>query len=230
LGLISGLCVLSVAPLAQAQCTKDTDCKGDRVCEGGACTSPVPPPVVAAPSTVAAPAEPTPPTVTEATKAAPAPPVAAASPSTAPVEPALDESRYATDGARGGAYSREDDERVDARPLKPRRHSTAMMVGGIVMVSVSPIALLASLVASLQQDGCEAGNGFGFDGTQGFDEPFSNCDRYDKTIYGGLILGVGLIGAGIPMIVIGAKRETATARVSPWATQSAAGLRLQLDL
>jgi hypothetical protein len=28
---------------ASAQCMKDTDCKGDRICEKGACTAPVPP-------------------------------------------------------------------------------------------------------------------------------------------------------------------------------------------
>ncbi|MGI5864360.1 MAG: dickkopf-related protein [Myxococcales bacterium] len=45
----AGLLALS-AP-ARAQCTKDTDCKGDRICINGACTSPAP-----APSPYSAPA------------------------------------------------------------------------------------------------------------------------------------------------------------------------------
>jgi S1-C subfamily serine protease len=53
-GLIGGLCVLLTGKLAQAQCTKDTDCKGDRVCAGGACVAPepaaLPPPSTAAPA------------------------------------------------------------------------------------------------------------------------------------------------------------------------------------
>ena len=38
-----GVTPLFWAPLAQAQCTKDTDCKGDRVCRNGACEDPLPP-------------------------------------------------------------------------------------------------------------------------------------------------------------------------------------------
>ena len=47
--LISASSVLLVSALANAQCTKDTDCKGDRVCEAGKCTSPVLPPAPPAP-------------------------------------------------------------------------------------------------------------------------------------------------------------------------------------
>lgn len=107
-----------------------------------------------------------------------------------------------------------------------------MMVGGIVMVSFVPIALLVSLVANAEQSSCESG-GYYFNstGTSSSYGSFSNCDAYDKTIYGGAIAAVALLGAGVPMIVIGAKREpAAVARVTPWATPQAAGLKLRLDL
>jgi len=104
-----------------------------------------------------------------------------------------------------------------------------MMAGGIVMVSFVPIALLVSLVANLEQDACETGGRyFSTDPARVQD---TNCGRFDATIYGGLIAAAGLAGAGIPMIVIGGKREPiGTASVTPWATQGAGGLRLRLDL
>lgn len=37
---LGSLLVVSIAGSAGAQCTKETDCKGDRVCEGGNCVSP----------------------------------------------------------------------------------------------------------------------------------------------------------------------------------------------
>src|SRR5258705_5885548 len=42
--LSSGGAVFLASALAQAQCTKDIDCKGDRVCDAGKCTSPGLPP------------------------------------------------------------------------------------------------------------------------------------------------------------------------------------------
>jgi len=58
------------ASLSHAQCSMDTDCKGDRVCEAGACVTPKSPPAPAvAPAPAAAPAPVPEPTL--------APPVAA---------------------------------------------------------------------------------------------------------------------------------------------------------
>lgn len=121
-----------------------------------------------------------------------------------------------------------------AEPAKPRtqRHSTGMMAGGIVMVSLAPVALLVSGVAAIGKGVCNVGN----------DDPFDSCDdRYDATIYGALASAFVLVGVGVPLIVIGAKKEpvddsnataasSGTATVSPWATPSAAGVTLRLDL
>lgn len=206
-GSVVGACVLLAVGVAQAQCSKDTDCKGDRVCEGGNCVAPS-----SAPDPAATPAAP---------PAAVAPaPVAPAAVAPAPVAPAP-----VAPVAAAPAWA-------PARELpRRRRHSTGMMVGGIIMVSFSPIALIAAGVANAQQTTCEAGGYYlGSNGIGTYD--YSDCSAYDKTIYGGLILGLGLLGAGIPLIVIGGKRVPAepTATLTPWATQNAAGLGLRLEM
>jgi hypothetical protein len=101
------------------------------------------------------------------------------------------------------------------------RHSTGMMVGGIVMLSLAPIALLTSGIARISKGICDVGDSRGCD------------DDYDPTIYGALLTGVVLIGVGVPLIVIGAKKEpveATTATISPWATPDAAGVGLRIDL
>lgn len=62
-GLFLALAILC-APSAWAQCTKDTDCKGDRICNAGVCEAPAPSTPAAQPvlpqPTIAVPAPPTP--------------------------------------------------------------------------------------------------------------------------------------------------------------------------
>ena len=173
----------------------DTDCKGDRVCEAGACVAPALPPAPAAPSGA-----------TPATAPAPGPAAAPPAPT----------------------YSVPPGTVLDTRP-KMQRHSKGMMAGGIVMVSFVPIALLAALVANSQQSSCESGYYLSLEGaTRG---PGLNCERYDATIYGGLLSAAVLAGVGIPLIVIGGKKEpVGTAQLAPWATPHSAGLKLRLDL
>ena len=106
-----------------------------------------------------------------------------------------------------------------------------MMAVGIVMVSVGPIALLAAMVTSFNKADCESydsildtASGSGYSSSR-------NCDRYNTPLYVSMISGVGLIGAGIPMIVIGGKKEpVATARLTPWASPNGGGLGLRVDL
>ena len=174
------LCLSS--SLARAQCTMDTECKGDRVCEEGKCVAPaaVSPP---APSAAARPAAPP-------VSAPPAAPVAALPPAPAPT------------------------------PEKPemRRHSTGMMVGGIVMTSMAPLALFTAAIYGLANAVCD-----------------HDCEAYETTAKLSLISAVVLAGVGIPMIVVGAEKVpvesgSATARIGPWATPHAAGLGFRLDL
>lgn len=50
--------VTSLTISAHAQCTKDTECKGDRVCDAGRCAGPPPPASTAPPAVAPAPARP----------------------------------------------------------------------------------------------------------------------------------------------------------------------------
>jgi len=107
-----------------------------------------------------------------------------------------------------------------------QRHSKGMMVGGIVMVSLAPVGLFVAATAALGRSVCD------FDHA---DERVSSCTGYAPFIYGGLVSALVLAGVGVPMIVIGATKEpvhpsSLDARISPWATQTAAGLSLQLTL
>jgi len=87
------------------------------------------------------------------------------------------------------------------------------MVGGIVLVSLSAIPMTVGLLAATCGDS----------GSQ-------NCDASSYFLGGMAITGV-LVGVGIPLILIGAKREGApTASVAPWATPHSAGLALHLQL
>ena len=214
---------LLFASSAHAQCTKDTDCKGDRVCDAGACKSPAsvapddpngwgvapaPQPGGEAESAPAAPAKP------KATAAAPVVPTAAP-PAQAGVslqtrEPSADVQR--------------------AQRPKTQRHSVGMMAAGIVMVSVSPIPLMAGLIYSIEGLACRS-NSDVYD--------YENQYRRDCSGYGtaatGLTLGaLALIGVGVPLIVIGGKREPVKepwqAEVAPYATPEGAGFRLRLQL
>lgn len=97
------------------------------------------------------------------------------------------------------------------------------MAGGIVMVSLAPVALIVSGAAALGKSVCNVDNDYERD-----------CDDADPVIYGSLLSALVLVGVGIPLIVVGAAKEpvepVATARIGPWATQHAAGIGLQLDL
>ncbi len=177
-GFVAGSVLLLASSRAQAQCAKDMDCKGDRICEAGKCvTAPPAAAPAAAPVAVSAPVAP----------AAKAPP-------------------------------------AQARPKpKMERHSTGMMVSGIVMLSLSPVAFLTAGIARLGKGICDVA-----------DE--RRCDDdYDPTIYGALLTGVVFVGVGIPLLVVGAKKEpveeeVAKATVTPWLTPSAAGVALRIDM
>ncbi len=186
-GMAGGAIALCVASLAHAECTKDLDCKGERVCDAGQC--------VALPMAPAAP---------PAAASTPAPAPAQAPAALPQLEPFPPQEK--------------------SPPPKLVRHSKGMMVGGIVMVSLSPVALLIAGVAGLSKGLC------------GIDKPDNyDCTQYDPTIYGSLLSALVLVGVGVPLIVIGATKEPATeasasATVGPWATPTAAGIGLRLEM
>jgi len=101
------------------------------------------------------------------------------------------------------------------------RHSPVMMAAGIVMM---PLAIGALFVAA-----SNAGHAGSCDGS-----PSSqSCDNEgvkDAALY----TAVGLVAVGIPLIIIGAKKEpakpNATASFTPWATPTCVGVRLRISL
>lgn len=119
----------------------------------------------------------------------------------------------------------ESDERRNKRNWK--RHSTGMMVGGIVMTGLSSVAFAVSLLGGLANASCDT---YDYSGSSTSYSYYRDCN-YDGLVYGGLVTGLVLAGVGIPLIVVGGKREPrGMASVSPWATPNAGGLRLQLSL
>ena len=223
---LSGVAALLLSGAAAAQCTMDTDCKGDRVCEGGKCTAPLPP-APAAPSGAVDPSAP--PASEPPGQGAEPPPAEAAAPVAAPPP-----APVAAPPPRRAAPQRV----VAAVPDEPvtQRRSRPLMVTGIVMVSVGPLALLGALAAHNSQDNC--------DEQLQQDYPdlmvptserhrLERCDGYSVPLY---VLGIGgavLIGGGIPLIVYGGKNmpvKNAGLEVSPWASPRAGGLKLRLTL
>jgi predicted benzoate:H+ symporter BenE len=103
------------------------------------------------------------------------------------------------------------------------RHNQSMMVTGIVLVAVSPVALLVAGIAGFGKALCQIDN----------DHPAS-CRDYDPALYGSLIATAVLVGVGVPLLVIGARKEPASpalrGTIQPWASSRGAGLALRLDL
>jgi hypothetical protein len=227
--------LLLVQSAAHAQCTKDTDCKGDRVCEAGKCTAPAPAaPAPAAPSDVAPSADAT---------ASPAPPAEGASPEPAPPEPAPLAQPVSTSPAPA-AFAAEPRSAPPAATAavsdepELQRRSRAALVSGIIMVSVGPLALLGALTANNAQQACDERLENDYPNrTLPSSERYrvETCDSYTTRLY---VLGIGgaiLTLGGVPLIIYGAKSvpkppQSAQLHVVPWATQRSGGLKLRLDL
>ena len=179
--------VMLASGVAHAQCSKDIDCKGERVCEDGQCKEPAAlPPPPAPPDNEPAPGPPS--------QAAPAP---APAPATAP---APDPHFF-------------DDDEPRAKPKK-KIGKPGMMAAGIVLTSAAPIVLVVGALSSTCNRRYE-----------------ESCEGSQQRMLAFLIGTAALLGVGIPLIVIGAKRVPA-GRVSalPWVAPHNAGLQLRLDL
>lgn len=231
--------ILLFSGVARAQCTKDTDCKGDRICEEGKCTSPSA--VTPAPTPVPPPAPPAtapaPPPVPEA------PPVAHAAPE-APEAPPPDEAPPRSSGPRdaqelyalGSAPPAATAPLAEDEPVR-RRRNAPLMVTGIVMLSVTPVALLGALAARNAQVDCDRELQEDYPGhilPESERYRAERCDDYSASVY---VLGIGgaVLGAvGIPLIFYGGARvedpKPRAVQLTPWATPQAGGVRLRLAL
>ena len=210
---------------ARAACTKDTECKGDRICDAGQC---VPPPTTAS---SAAPLPPPPPAPVPESEAPSAPPPAPAAPPPPPSAPPPVSSPLAPPGyiypsVPVQSYG-------TATPLRPRppRRSTGMMAGGIVMSALAPVAALTALVAYTEKVSCQTDrHDYTLTGASYSSAYGSDCTGYDDTITGSLIVGAVLLAAGIPMVIYGSQRvpegETASVSVVPQVSGERSGLSL----
>jgi hypothetical protein len=201
-----------LAAQAHAQCSKDIDCKGERVCEAGQCVDPKPmEPLPPPPPPAAAPAEGAP---------AAAPPSAAV-PSTAPQPAAPLPPPIVADEA------------ASAQPM--HRRSPAIMTTGIVLTSAAvPLMLIAGALSNRAYDSCVKDQ---YTTSSSSPSSFydSNPCRDARDTRGTAIIIGGIIGlgVGIPMIIYGAKKvpaSGATATLTPWATPTAGGATLRLTL
>lgn len=179
--------VLCSSGLARAQCSKDTECKGERICEDGQCVAPPP---GAAPAVVPAAAPP------PAAQAAVAPPAAAAP----------------TDRAREPDVHFFDEEWPRSRKPPKRIGNPALMTAGIIVTAAGPTLWMVGLF------------------TTPCDRSSHDCDPGAR-MAGFFLGGLALIGGGIPMIVIGAKRvPVGHLSAVPWVGPRESGLQLRLDL
>ena len=159
----------SLSRAARAQCTKDIECKGDRVCNDGVCAAPRPEP------------------------------------------PRMAESPV-------------------AEPTKYRRR-TGLLVSGIVMSSVGVGTLIGALAVGVVKATCNRDLEETLPASAA--DELDDCNSYDSPL---LLLTAGgllLTGAGVPLMIIGAKKvpvQDARVGVSPWLGPRSAGLTLRLAL
>lgn len=99
------------------------------------------------------------------------------------------------------------------------RRSGGMFAGGIVLVSIGALALGVAMVSS-GTSRCD------YDSVLGR----QRCDRSPD--YTAFLISAGLLGGGIPMVVIGGKRVPAQSQAGllPWVSPEGGGLRLELSL
>ena len=178
--------VLAYTSLVEAQCTKDSDCKGERICEQGTCSEP---------AVKSEPAPPAPPAVVAPTASA----------------PPASEGHARLDEPEDTHFFDEE----KPRKVKKRISNPAMMVAGIVLTAAGPTVWIVGVLSST----CRNGNP---------DSPSCGPGVNGAWLFLG---GAVLIGTGIPLIVIGAKRVPATrVAIAPWLSPRDAGFALRLEM
>jgi hypothetical protein len=181
--VVVGCMLVGWTQSAWADCTKDTDCKGDRICTAGACTDPPPPPALEA-------------------LPAPAPP-----PPEATVQPAAAPPR-----ARATSVDPEEDDvaPVDLNATKPR--SPSMATAGIVLTVAGAITLVATTALAVkgisdESSALSSENSICSNGVCSVnDEPVQQQRSADQLLVAAYLSGIAtaaLLGAGIPLYFVG---------------------------
>jgi hypothetical protein len=103
-----------------------------------------------------------------------------------------------------------------------------MMAGGIGCVVLAGVGLVVAAGAFLKEAGCGFGN-VGSLGSRGCAN-----DNDDSYIVGGLLSTAVLTSLGVPLIVIGSRKEPASAQsaatLAPWMGRQGVGLSLRFGL
>jgi hypothetical protein len=110
-------------------------------------------------------------------------------------------------------FDEDENENENERPAKVKKRigKPGLMIGGIVLASAAPVVLAVGVVTTPQ-----CGD--------------ATCGMGNRLLAFGLI-SLGMVGAAVPMIVIGAKRvPVRTVAVGPLLSPRLAGLQLQLRL
>jgi len=109
------------------------------------------------------------------------------------------------------------DEEQSGRSVKKRLRSRGMMTGGIALTAAGPALVVVGLLSSIFLCGRD-------------DTGSKPCDTDQRMIWFGLG-GAALVGVGVPLIIIGAKRvPVSQVAIAPWVSPRNAGLALRLDL
>lgn len=214
-----------VASGAYAQCSKDTDCKGDRVCNKGECMEPVS--ASPAPAATQPPAAPAP---TEASPPATTPPVAEPQPAQAPPSAAPAPVAVAAPSPQSDPLAPD----ADYLP-NYRRFSTPLMATGIGVTAGAPLVLvLGAVLSKSAYNSCVSDIAADRNHASAPEVALAqDCnDAHMNRLYVLAGVAVVMVGAGIPMIIVGNHKVPANpqpqALLLPYAGPQRAGLTLHV--
>lgn len=249
----SGVASLFFASAAHAQCTKDIECKGERVCHHGECVAPseAVPATTAVPTAAAAPKAPDA-SDTAAPEAAttnpnsPTPDAQGATGETAspddaaPAEPQpkkkKKKKKKATDQAEGArVIPAPADPDYEVRrgikdPNESHARSPAVMTAGIIVaVAAIPTFGIGTVLITNKKDECDAKLRAQGQSTWGPTSCQSATSGDMMALVAGSLL---LVAIGVPLIFYGAKQvsDDPPVAVTPLVAPSYAGLSLRLKL
>jgi hypothetical protein len=185
--------LLAFASSARAECTKDTDCKGDRVCNAGACTDPRP--TTALPPLQAPSGEGTPPPAAAAVEVWPPPPPPSGPPAS---EPPADQVE------------------MDATVMQPR--SPAMRTAGIVLMTAGAVSVVATtvfLVEAIQARHRVDDECVGHLCESAGASDLNRASMLSGLTTVGVLVSAGFLGSGIPLFFVG-KHEVPVKKAAAW--------------
>lgn len=147
--------------------------------------------------------------------------VTCASVAHAECEPNVDCAEQAAPSAKGG-WDSEETRRAEAEAQPTTRaRSVPMVVTGFALVVAAPVLIIGGFASMHHLNPCPA-------------MPGTECEGPSDVPPALMLGGVAALGLGIPLVIIGAQRETVyerpAATLSPYANPDGAGVSLRLSL